>query len=66
MQKPVNTVRGIVIEAMNGYTSSITKMARNVIEILVRRKGMLSNSRNHRRRGISSYRGIITVSAASS
>ena len=59
MQKPVNTVRWIVIGAMNGYTStgSITKMARNVIEILARRKGMLANSRNNRRRGISSYRG---------
>ena len=41
-------------------------MARNVIEILARRKGMLANSRNHRTLGISSYRGIITVSGASS
>ena len=65
MQKPVNSVRGIVIGAMDGYTSSITKMARNVIEILARREGMLANSRNHQRREISSYRRIITVGASS-
>ena len=65
MQKPANTVRGIVIRAMKGYTTIITKMARNVIEILARRKGMLAISRNHQRRGISSYRRIITVSTSS-
>jgi hypothetical protein len=56
-------MRNIVTVPKNGIVITITKNARDVIDMLVRMSGMHANKRKFRRRGISSYRGEIIVNA---